>query len=432
MMELLNKPKELPMKEVALVGSQGRLWEQSRAKFMMSAPAFCHLLYQMMNPRHPDKHAIFSTDIPIAGTDGLYMYLNPETWFKYPLGQRVFIMAHEVLHCVWNHPVVFHMYRTREKVKFSDGTELPYVEAVMQHAADYIINSTIVESKLDGFEIPPPEKGGLIQADITSTDTLIEAYRKVYKQSKGGKNLPQQGGFDLHLEPGKGEGKSPTQAQQERNDQEWKIAVSAAVALAKAQGNLPGALQRVLEDVLDPKVSWQDYVMGWCKRKAGGGSFNFRRPDRRLISRDVPIYAPARSGFGVKCMVIGGDTSGSILDPTISMFFGEMRGVLEDIKPEELDIIWCDAEVQRVDYVEDVGDLINLKCKGAPGGGGTSFIPVFDKVRELGLTPDALIYLTDGDGTFPTSAPSYPVLWGTIKKNTYPWGEIVEIPQVAA
>jgi predicted metal-dependent peptidase len=312
-MEILNKPKELPTKEVALVGSQGRLWEQSRAKFMMSAPAFCHLLYQMMNPRLEGKHAVFTHEVPIAGTDGLYMYLNPETWFKYPLGQRVFIMAHEVLHCVWNHPVIFHMYRRREKVKFSDGTELPYVEAVMQHAADYIINSTIVESKLDGFDAPPDAL--IDQQLITSKDSLIEAYRKVFKQSNGGKKLPQQAGFDVHLEPGTGEGKSPTQAQQERNEQEWKIAVSAAIALAKAQGNLPGALQRVLEDVLDPKVSWQDYVMGWCKRKAGGGSFNFRRPDRRLISREVPIYAPARSGFGVNNMVVAVDTSGSILDP---------------------------------------------------------------------------------------------------------------------
>ncbi len=431
-MELLNKPKELPTKEVALVGSQGRLWEQSRAKFMMSAPAFCHLLYQMMNPRSGDKHAIFTGAVPVAATDGLYMYLNPETWFKYPLGQRVFIMAHEVLHCVWNHPVIFHMYRKRQEVKFSDGTSLPYVEEVMQHAADYIINSTIVESKLDGFEIPPLEKGGLIDPDITSKDTLIEAYRKVYKKTKGGKSLPKQGGFDLHLEPGTGEGKSATQAQQERNEQEWKIAVSAAVALAKAQGNLPGALQRVLEDVLDPKVSWQDYVMGWCKRKAGGGSFNFRRPDRRLISRDVPIYAPARSGFGVNNMVVVVDTSGSITDDTVAMFFAEMRGVLEDVKPENLYVIWCDAEVHRVDQVEDVSDLITLKGKGAPGGGGTSFIPPFNTVRELGVTPDALIYLTDGDGTFPNAAPSYPVLWGTIKKNTYPWGEVVEIPQVAA
>jgi predicted metal-dependent peptidase len=434
-MEILRKPKEIHATEVQLTGQQTKLWDQSRAKFMLSCPAFCHILYQMMNPRRQDKHAVFTNEIPIAATDGLYMYLNPDKWFKYSLGERCFIMAHEVLHAIFNHCVTFNMYRTREYVKFSDGTQLPYEESVMQLAADCVINAIIRDSNFDGFTVPADAQ---FQDNVTSEDQLIEAYRKVYKHTKGGKKLPGDksgeggpgNGFDVHLAPGSAEGTPSAVAAQDRNEQDWKIAVSAAIALAKAQGSLPGALARVLDDVLDPQVSWQDYVEGWCKRKAGGGSFNFRRPDRRLISREVPIYAPARSGFGVHNMVVAVDTSGSIDDKTIAMFFGEMKGVLEDVKPENLYVIWCDAKVHRVDQVDDVCDLVTLKGKGAPGGGGTSFVPVFDTVRELGVTPEALIYLTDGDGSFPKSAPSYPVLWGTIKKNNYPWGEVIEIPQV--
>src|SRR5215218_8347738 len=430
-MEILKKATELPMAEVELTPQQTRLWEQSRAKFMMAAPAFCHILYQMMNPKYPDKHAVFSNEVPIAGTDGLYMYLNPDTWFQYTPGERAFIMAHEVLHCIWNHPIIFHMYRSREVVTFSDGTELPYEEVVMQHAADYIINATIVESQFDGFAIPSPEKGGLIRPDITSQDTLLDAYRKVYKtmpKGKGDKGKDGNGSFDVHLKPGTGSGQSAMVAQQDRNEQEWKIAVSAAIGLAKAQGNLPGALERVLTDILDPKVSWQDYVMGWCKKRVGAGSYDFRRADRRLLSRPKPIFAPQRSGYGVNNVVVAIDTSGSIDDKTIQMFFAEMKGVLEDVKPENLYVLWCDAEVHRVDQIDDMGDLLMAKKKGAPGGGGTSFIPVFDCVRDkLGITPDALIYLTDGYGTF-GPAPSYPVLWGTITKNTYPWGDVIEIP----
>lgn len=47
----------------------------------------------------------------------------------------------------------------------------------------------------------------------------------------------------------------------------------------------------------------------------------------------------------------------------------------------------------------------------------------------MGLEPDALVYLTDGHGTFPTQAPSYPVLWGNITPNyKYPFGDVVDIP----
>jgi predicted metal-dependent peptidase len=58
---------------------------------------------------------------------------------------------------------------------------------------------------------------------------------------------------------------------------------------------------------------------------------------------------------------------------------------------------------------------------------------VFDEIREMGIKPDALVYLTDGCGTFPSVQPEYPVLWGDISHNEklYPWGEVVDIPKVA-
>jgi predicted metal-dependent peptidase len=66
------------------------------------------------------------------------------------------------------------------------------------------------------------------------------------------------------------------------------------------------------------------------------------------------------------------------------------------------------------------------------GGGGTSFVPVFEEVHKLGFKPDALVYLTDGYGTF-GDAPDYPVLWGDISHDPklYPWGEVVTIPKVS-
>ena len=68
--------------------------------------------------------------------------------------------------------------------------------------------------------------------------------------------------------------------------------------------------------------------------------------------------------------------------------------------------------MRRVDDVEDTDDLSRLKLKKAPGGGGTSFVPVFDAVKEMGLKPDALIYLTDGDGTFPGDCARLPSALG--------------------
>src|SRR5690606_12877290 len=104
--------------------------------------------------------------------------------------------------------------------------------------------------------------------------------------------------------------------------------------------------------------------------------------------------------------VCGLDTSGSIQDPEVSMFFGEIYGILEDLRPSRVVIMYCDSKVHKVVEAVDTSDLLNIRKLGAPGGGGTDFRPVFNKITEMGLEPDALVYLTDGYGTFPKKPPS--------------------------
>lgn len=116
------------------------------------------------------------------------------------------------------------------------------------------------------------------------------------------------------------------------------------------------------------------------------------------------------------------------------MFFAEMAGILEDVRPQRLVIMWCDAQVHRVDEVEEAQDLNHIRAKGAPGGGGTSFEPVFDEINKMGITPDALVYLTDGYGSFPKPVP-YTVIWGNISPPgavKYPFGDVVDVPKQAA
>ena len=115
------------------------------------------------------------------------------------------------------------------------------------------------------------------------------------------------------------------------------------------------------------------------------------------------------------------------------MFLAEVSGILEEVRPKRLVLIWCDAAIGRVDELNDSSDLANVRKQGAPGGGGTSFVPVFDWINNEGLTPDALVYLTDGLGVFPTRAPNFPVIWGSIYPQAkYPWGDVVDVPKQVA
>jgi predicted metal-dependent peptidase len=187
----------------------------------------------------------------------------------------------------------------------------------------------------------------------------------------------------------------------------------------------------MLDKINEPVIDWSDKFHGAFTRKVGDWRYNWRKPDRRLITRD--IIAPAKSRYGAGDIFIAGDTSGSMSQKEISQCLGIVAGVLEQVSPRRLAVIWCDNQVRRVDEVEDVFDLERIQKEGTSGGWGTSFVPVFDWIKNnTDETPSALIYFTDGDGDFPTEKPDYPVFWCNIQPGkTYPWGDVIDVPVAA-
>jgi predicted metal-dependent peptidase len=71
-------------------------------------------------------------------------------------------------------------------------------------------------------------------------------------------------------------------------------------------------------------------------------------------------------------------------------------------------------------------DLADIRVKGAPGRGGTSFHPPFAYLDEEGIVPDTMIYLTDMMGAFPEE-PRYPTVWCATSDIKAPFGETVRV-----
>lgn len=422
-----------------LTPQQDKLWSDTRAALIWHCPAFSHIFYTLLQNTGSQHKAVFTDEesIPIAATDGSNIILNtsPTGFFSFNLNQRVFIVAHEIMHAILNHCGISAMLKMRGKVVYQDGKSLPFDAEQMNCAEDYVINAILTESKVGEFPKRRDASGnekqlGLLDPSIaTSKDNSLDIYRKIFKKQPGGGG---QGRFDVHLPPGTSTGKDPVTAAGERNKAQWDTEVASAISAARAMGKLPLELDRALTDVLEAKVDWREHIKALFARKIGSGTFDWARPDRRLITRD--IYAPGRSGYGAGTVVVGIDTSGSVGARELDMFMAEVSGILEDIKPKRLVIIWCDAKVNRIDECEDASDLNTIRRKGAPGGGGTAFEPVFEHIKKEGLEPECLVYLTDGMGSFPRQAPSYPVIWGSIyAPSKYPFGDVVDIPkQVAA
>jgi predicted metal-dependent peptidase len=414
------------MKPTTVTAAELDLWDRTRAALTWHCPAFTHIFYEMMNTAGQKTIALFTEDVPIAATDGSTLILNPKTFFKYNLSERIFICAHEIMHCVLNHCVLLHMNANRGKIVYPDGTSLKYDPELANKAQDLVINDILVTSGVGQFN-----KDWLHDTNVaTANDSWMDVYRKLYKEQEGGGGKARGTGFDQHLAPGASKGLDPHDSAQQRNEQRWQAAVAAGAAVQRAQGKMPAGLDRFFGEVLNPQVPWREKIQALFARRLGSGSYDWQRPDRRWIVRD--IYTPARSGFGTGTVVVAIDTSGSIGQEELDMFLAEVSGILEECRPRELFIMWCDAKVHRVDELEDPSDLNVVRSKKAPGGGGTAFEPVFDKVHELNLTPDALVYLTDGMGSFPTQPPRYPVIWGSIyPQSKYPFGDVVDVPKQA-
>lgn len=410
---------------VELTADQARLWGETKSAVQWITPSYTYLLYNMMNRSQRDSILIFTKDIATLATDGTSIIANPDYLFGLTLPKRVSAVCHEIGHAIFHHCMLMHQMKKTGTISNSAGKVLPYDHKQMNIMMDYIINDMNKQSsvgELDKTWYWDPKKGSY-------KDSYTDVYFRNYK-----KTPPPDGaqkGQDEHLEPGAADGLQPDDPAATPNPAEWRAAIAGAKMVGQAAGKLPDAMKYVFDQILEPVVNWTDHIQAIFNRTVGNGTYDYRKPDRRMIVRDIVI--PGRSGFGAGTVAIGLDTSGSIyaIPKLIERFLAEIVGILEDVRPRQVIIFQCDAVIHQVDVVTDVLDIEHLRKVGVKGGGGTSFKKPFQWLAKNDVQNlDCMLYLTDGDGDFPDEAPDCPVIWGDISGDAskYPWGEVVHIP----
>jgi predicted metal-dependent peptidase len=215
---------------------------------------------------------------------------------------------------------------------------------------------------------------------------------------EGGSNKGQgqgqgKGGFDDHDWDG---AKEMTEEEKKVLEREIDQAIRQGVmAHQKIAGTSGGDIDRDLLDLLEPKVDWREmlreFVKSTCSAK---DTSSWRRVNRRFLS--MGTYMPSLIGEKVGHLVIAVDTSGSVGQEELSGFLTEVRGIAEEVKPSQVDLIYWDSRVAgHEEYTEsDVGNIIN--STKPRGGGGTSPSCVSEYLKEKRIEPECIIVLTDG------------------------------------
>ena len=200
----------------------------------------------------------------------------------------------------------------------------------------------------------------------------------------------------------------------------WEERLVRAATAARMRGSLSGSVNELVQNILQPRLSWREILRDMVMNLAHH-DFRLIPPAKKHLWRS--IYLPRVFGEHLT-LAVGIDTSGSVSAKQFQEFIAEIKGIIEQFEQCTIHLFFCDARVHHEMVLTPQDEFPHEFPKE---NGGTSFVPVFEKITELELELAGLVYLTDGEGLYPKDAPEYPVIWVLNKKGKVPWGEYVEL-----
>lgn len=358
---------------------------KAKTSLVLEHPFFGTLAMNM--PFHLDY------GVPTAATNGSYVKFNPD--FIDPLTDEElkFLVAHEV-----SHPMFEHNYRRYERDPKNWNI-----------AGDHVINHHLVAESIGKM----PEGGLLDEGLYTAGDGTTDGIYKMLPppEDGGGGGAGGDGWQDCEDADG-------TPQEKEQQAAEKRVQVAQAAQAAKMMGKLSVDMERLVGEVLNPKVDWRDVLQRFVE-KCKTDQRSWARPNRRFIQQG--LYIPSRDGEAMGELVVAVDCSGSIGPDELNQFAAEVKTIHEDLKPSKITVMYFDSSISHVDEFTREDEL-HIE---AHGGGGTAFSPIFAKVEEMGIEPVACVVLTDLYCNDFGEQPDYPVLWVSNGTSEAPFGEVV-------
>jgi predicted metal-dependent peptidase len=392
--------------------------QKSRTILLLDHPFFGTLLFRL--------GAKPSRAVATMATDGISLFYSPEFVETLNAAELAGVLAHEVMH-----PALQHHTRRgdRNQVRWN-------------MACDYAINPMLLDAGLtlpkdvlidDRFRGMSAERiYNLIEEEKNQEGSSEQAESKPGGEARASEDKAPQSGHIANepqapLTPG-GVGQvldapapvgeeGPSISEQAR---EWQIAVEQAESVAKLAGKLPGGAVRTLEAAHSARVDWRELLRrAWSDTIPA--DYSWIHPNRRHVWSG--LYLPGIRSEGVGEIAVAVDCSGSVSARQLGLFQEEIRSILAGQCPRLVHVLYFDAAVQKAESYQ-AGEPISL----VPiGGGGTDFRPCFDWLRERGIVPQTLVFLTDLWGTFPSEAPPYPVIWASTENRRAPFGQVVSM-----
>jgi predicted metal-dependent peptidase len=308
-----------------------------------------------------------------AATDFRNFYYNRDFFEKMTPRQVEFVVAHEILHCVYDH-----MGRR-------EGRD----PKIFNIAADYCVNGLLKRERIG--DDPPVNFYHDPKYYGWSAEQVYDELYKKYDEDQ----LNQLGQMlDEHLDP-EGDGKDGQPKHSKEDLKKIRDEIKEAMiqaANAAGAGNVPGEIARMIKEMTEPKMNWREMLRQQIQSTIKN-DFSFSRPNRK--GQMSGAILPGSNFDTTIDICVSIDMSGSISDAQAADFMSEIKGIMQEFKDFKIKV-WCfDTKVyNEADFDGYTADEID--DYEVMGGGGTEFDVNWDYMKENDINPKKFIMFTDG------------------------------------
>jgi len=311
-----------------------------------------------------------------AATDGRHLFYSRSFFETLTTKQVEFVVAHEILHNVFDH-----MGRR-------EGREA----RIFNIAADYCVNGQLIRDHIG--EQPPEIK--IFHDPKHYGKSAEQVYDEIYdtmdeqELAALGELLDEH--IDWEKDPKDGESRPKYTKEELKQIRDEIREATMQAANAAGAGNTPANIARMIKELTEPKMNWRELL---------------RQQIQSLIRNDYTFARPSRKGQmsgailpGMKFdetidVAIAIDMSGSIGDDQAKDFISEVKGIMDEYKDYKIKL-WCfDTKVYNEQDFDGYSgeDILNYEVKG---GGGTDFDANWEYMKKYDINPKKFIMFTDG------------------------------------
>jgi hypothetical protein len=389
---------------------------KARLKLLFSNPFFGQLAM--------DLPPVDATDwIPTAAVDGRNIYYNRDFVNGLTVDETVFLWAHEIMHCVYDH-----LRRTSHRNR-----------KISNMSQDYVINALLIDEKIGDMitkavDVKDNKTGENAQRVGLYDPRYLGWTSEAVYDDLISRKVEETLTLDVHIDPNGAGGEENGEGDNDKNsggnplnisDEDMKKIreafkdkiISAAQAAA---GKIPAGINRLIGNLVEPKINWRDFIQQTIVSQLTS-DYAYHRPSRRNTNADV--FLPSLVKEETISVEVFVDMSGSITQEMARDCASEIYGVAQQYADFNIAISTFDTKIyNRQEFTPDnVDEMLEYQFLG---GGGTDISVCWEYMKKHDIRPKLVIVFTDLE-SHNFGDPDYcQTLW--IINN--PWNKNIEPP----